>query len=255
MLCMSCQYLPIDSPKKIDKEKLVNTELMIIKNYLDKGEPRLAWEQLRQLDRKFPNHPDILNVTGLTHLTLKNHINALKSFKKAYKIYPKVTYALNLSSAYISIGKFKKARTLLVKIIKNKSDYEYRERLWHNLALTYEKEKKYRSAIKFYKKANQINPNFILSMINLGKLYKIIKNDRLAENMFQKTISICKNCYEPVHELAVSFINKGKFTNAVSILERYIKMSKKSGKDFMSAQKLLNMAQTYVQRQKSLSSN
>ena len=49
MLCMSCQYLPIDSPKKIDKEKLVNTELMIIKNYLDKGEPRLAWEQLRQL--------------------------------------------------------------------------------------------------------------------------------------------------------------------------------------------------------------
>ncbi|NRA45073.1 MAG: tetratricopeptide repeat protein [Oligoflexales bacterium] len=248
----SCYTLKTDTPPepKGDKEGLLMTKMSLIKRYLDKGQASVAWDHVRQLYQSHPEHPDILNLVGLTHLALNNEHKAAQVFAKAYKLMPKTSYGLNLSSAYISIGSFKKARKLILRLTKTSKKYKFRERLWHNLALTYEKENQLSKAHKFYQKAIKINPNFLLSLLNLGRLYKITNKDARAMRYYKKASQVCLQCFEPVNELATYFINQGKFGRAISVLNRYLKGSKADAdsKSLASAKNLISLAKNIKAR-------
>lgn len=230
--------------QKGDIEALLATKMSLIKRYLDKGQPSVAWDHVRKIYQEHPDHPDVLNLVGLTHLALNNEHKAAQVFKKAYKLKPKASYGLNLSSAYISIGSLKKARKLIVRLLKTSKNYKFRERLWHNLALTYEKDNQLGKANKYYQKAIKINPNFLLSLLNLGRLYKISNKDARAMKYYRKAAQVCTQCFEPVNELATYLINQGKFGRAIAVLNRFLKGNKSDteNKNLASAKNLISLA-------------
>ena len=74
-LSLGCQTTKLnDQGKKVDKEvqkkTLLNTELMIVRNNLDQ-KPREAWNNIKNLKRKYPNNPDVLNLLGIVYLNLE----------------------------------------------------------------------------------------------------------------------------------------------------------------------------------------
>ena len=241
----SCISLNPESPAESngEPEGLLMTKMSLIKRYLDKGQPSVAWDHVRQLLQEYPDHPDILNLVGLTHLALNNETKATQVLAKAYKLKPKTSYGLNLSSAFITTGSYRKARRLILRLIKTDGKYKFRERLWHNLALTYEKQNQLRKASKYYQKAIKINPNFLLSLLNLGRLYKIANKDARAMKYYKKASQVCVKCFEPVNELATFFINQGKFTRAIYLLNKYLKANKADAdsKQFANAKNLISL--------------
>lgn len=245
-MSISCLTLNTQSPSnsKGDIEGLLRTKMSLINRYLDKGQANLAWDHLRRLYQDHPENPDVLNLVGLTHLALNNEQKAVQVFAKAYKLRPKTSYGLNLSSAFISIGSYKKARRIILRLIKTSKKYKFRERLWHNLALTYEKERQLRKANKYYHKAIKINPNFLLSLLNLGRLYKIASKNTRAMRYYKKASQVCQQCFEPVNELATFFMNQGRFSRAISVLNLYLKANKTNAdsKHFANAKNLISLA-------------
>ena len=96
-----------DSPEKRKKE-ILDTQKSLIVSFLNKSMPHLALKELRVLIRKSPEDADLLNLMGLTQLSLNNSRVAVKYFKRSYNESPSISVALNLSSSYITFSNIRK---------------------------------------------------------------------------------------------------------------------------------------------------
>ncbi|MCB9229267.1 MAG: tetratricopeptide repeat protein [Deltaproteobacteria bacterium] len=240
-----------EDPATLRKQNdLISGELTLIRRLLDEGKAEKAWASMRGLYQKHPDKPDVLNLAGLIHLALDNQDQAISIFRKAYQLRPAPATGLNLSSAYIASGHYKKARQILARLIRAGQPYEFRERLWHNYALTWEKEKQYKKASKYYQKALKINPAYFLSLVRLATLAKIVGNKNMSLHLFEKASRSCKSCFEPVHEIASFYINEGKYSEAVRILRGYLKTEKNIPlAERQQAKNLLQLARLATRRQ------
>ena len=127
--------------------------------------------------------------------------------------------------------------------------FRSRERLWHNYALVFEKQNILNEAVKSYKKALKINPNFLLTLLRLGKIYKRLNKPRTSYRYFQKAGHLCPSCFEAINEIAVRQINIGKYAKAVKILKKFIRNKKNSEKNRADAKNLLSLANNIRARQ------
>ena len=193
--------------------------------------------------RLHPKDADFQNLMGLTQLAMENPSKASKYFKNSYKINPRTSVALNLSSAYIEDGKFLKAIQLLKKVNKDKvsENYQYPERIFHNIALAAERNRNHRQAVKYYQVALSENPNYYLSLMRLGQLYEKSKRPLDAQKTFVKAKNSCPKCFDPVNALAMGFIAKGKHRSAFRVLKRYARKNEISDENRMKAKKLIVM--------------
>ena len=231
-------------------EEVLQGELTLIKKYLDDGKASRAWESLRPLYRKHPEHPDVLTVAGLTHLVLDNNEKAIRILKKVQRLRPRVSTGLNLSSAYIASGQYDKAGAILVRAIRANRSYKYKERLWHNLALVREKQKKTKKAIKFYRKALSINPAYILSLNRLAAVYNRTGRKKWAIRYYEKARQVCGVCFQPVRALARIYMNRGSHGAAVKVLRDFLRKGTSSlpKEQKKSAAHLLQLARRIQKR-------
>ena len=102
LLCLtSCMHSwPFMSQNEKQKE-LLDTELMLIHNLLGQGKNKQALVNLSNMKRKYPENAEVLELTGITHLILKNYLSAEMFLKKSYMLYPSPRSALNFSSCLI----------------------------------------------------------------------------------------------------------------------------------------------------------
>ena len=234
----SCAYFKTGpSEEELQKIKLIETKVLLAQNKLEQARPQAALLELRSLDQKHPNNPMILNMLGLVHLALKNEIKALESLEKAHKIEPtKIAYGLNLSSVYLSVGKISQARELLVKLAEDDS-YHYKERLLHNIALTYENEGDLKNAKAFYEEALVENPVYYLSMIGLGKVYEKQSNLNKAFHSYKKAAQYCPTCYEAREKLAYFYAPRS-LKKALKILSSFMSIEEVARSDRDKAARL-----------------
>ena len=203
--------------------------------------PHLALKELRVLIRKYPNEADLLNLMGLTQLSLNNSQVAVKYFNRSYKASPSISVALNLSSSYINLQQYSKAIKLLKKVKKSSlyEDYQYPERINHNLGLAYEKSKKNGLAKKYYKSALQFNPVYYLTLMRVGELYRRSGKIKTSMKYFYKAKASCGVCYDPVKAISHNYVALGQGSKAVPLVKSFLKTKDLSPLNRQKAAKLL----------------
>lgn len=218
-------------------EEMIETKILLAQHKLEQARPQAALPELRALDIKYPKTPMVLNMLGLVHLALKNYKKALENLKEAYLLEPqKIAFGLNLSSVYLSLGKTEIARKLLTELAKDES-YPYKERIFHNIALSYEKEGKWKEAEGYYEEALGENPVYYLSMVNLANLYEKNAQKKKAFLAYKKASEYCPTCYEARAKLAQIYA-PFKLKEALGVLDSYIGIKEVSEEDRLSARKL-----------------
>lgn len=211
----------------VQEDEALKSEKGIIVTYINSGELSVALRRLRLSLDKYPNDSELNNLMGLVQLSLKNYKSSLDYFQRSYQIEPKPLVELNISSAMIETGDHKGARTILARLIKTPKDkgYQYKERLYHNLAFSYQKTKNYTTAIRLYKKALEENPTYHMSWQNMGQCYEFLKNTKLALDSYQKAKLNCFGCYEPITLLVDFHLNNNNTQAAVKELQDYLGVS------------------------------
>ncbi len=235
----SCQHL--SDEKEASIQKIVETNINFAQKQVDLGKPEEALQALRNLRETFPDNASIFNMMGICYLALSRPAQAKAYFQKAYKKEALTIYALNLSSSLISTGAYVQAQKLLDKTLRDKS-YPYKERIFHNYALTFEKRKLYKKAIYYYNKALDENPSYYLSSFRLGKIYLNLNQKQSARKTFETAYHSCQICIEPIRELSLLYLESGEAAKASALLQDFLanKEITKEGRD--EAKKLLSLS-------------
>jgi Tfp pilus assembly protein PilF len=208
-----------------DAERL-STQRAIVVNYLNRGLPLRALHELRAMLVQYPDNADLLGLNGLAHLALSNPEDATASLKRAYDLKPSLTTGLNLSSAYLESGKFREAMQLLFAVRKNREEmasYSYPERVHHNLGLALERQKKPKTAEKYYRAALKQNPNFYLSLMQLAGIQSRDGKSKSAIELYRRAQQSCSSCYDPVEAQAISFIKLNQPAFGRKLVEGYLR--------------------------------
>lgn len=230
------------APSQADIEKkLLQSQLVLVQNSLDNGQPEKSHGILREALQKFPENPDLHNFMGLTQLALKNSSRAIVHFEKSYQLSPEVGVALNLSSAYIDSGDYKKALIKLKSLVKEaqSKSYPYQERIYHNIGYTLIKLRKNKEAEKWFKMALEENPTFFPTHLELGRLYLAQKRDEEAMNSLKRSHDYCLPCWEPVELLVGFYKGQKNYKEATTLLVSYLRTAEISEESKNLGQKLL----------------
>ena len=244
----ACQTIQKENHVEKREKEIFDTQKSLVVSFLNKGLPHLALKELRILVKKHPNEPDFLNLMGLTQLSLNNSEMAVKFFKRSYKAKESIPVALNLSSAYINMKLYNKA----IKLLKNTqetelySNYNYPERVNHNIALAYEKNRKTKLAIKYYKTALKFNPVYYLSLMRVADLYKRQGNIKVSMKYYYKAKTSCSVCYDPIKSISQNYIALGQAQKAVPIVKTFLKNKEVSPLNRSKGTKLLRYTQKNV---------
>lgn len=84
----------------------------------------------------------------------------------------------------------------------------------YNLGLKSYEQGDISSAITFFKKSIDLDPNFVDAYFNLGAIYKKQKNYFNAIQAFQKAVDLSKEDYESIYELASCYLEDKKYDKA-----------------------------------------
>jgi len=226
---LACQTT---SPKKEDltsrpelEKKLLESQMALVQNAVDSGHPEKAHALLRESLQKFPENPQLHNLMGLTQLALKNSKRALFHFEKSYQILPEIASGLNLSSALIDQGDYKRALIQLKTLIAEAKtkQYSYQERIYHNVGFTLLKLNKMRAAEKWFKMALEENPTFFPSHLELARIY--LSQNRMAEAniSLKRSHDYCLPCWEPIELLVGLYKTTHRYRDAHVLLVSYLK--------------------------------
>lgn len=224
LMLIGCQTLEKESDPKDHKAEVIETQKALVVSLLNKGLPNMAYKELRELIRQNPQDPDFQNLMGLTQLSLNNPSQAITFFNAAYKIDKKPSFVLNLSSALIETKQHQKAVTLLTGFTKQKSfkEYAYPERVYHNIALSFERMGKVPQAEVFYKKALNANTNYFISHMKLAALYERTKRLKLANESYSTALRLCPACSDPVMGMSNVYIQSNQPEKALKLLTNYL---------------------------------
>lgn len=217
----ACQSIKRDSKQ----DRIIKSQLRIITNYLNAGMPAQAHQELRNSLAKYPNNPSFLRLMGVAQLALNNVPKAILYLQKVYKLEPTVVHGLNLSSAYIAAKQYATAKKLLLKLLEDAEDYQYKERLYHNLALIHSDQRTMRTAEKYYLQALSENPSYYLALLKLGILYKKHRHHKKAIQYLKQAKNFCRKCYEPVDYLAATYLEIKRSDLAVKELTTYSRLT------------------------------
>jgi predicted Zn-dependent protease len=212
---------PSEEEKQSSIQKIVDTNIAFAQKQIDAGKPEQALEALRPLLRNFPDNAALLNILGITYLALSRAEQAKTYFQKAYKKEKAPGYALNLSSALISLGDYLEAEKVLLEHVTAKT-YAYMERIYHNYGLTFEKRKRYKKALAFYNKALDENPSYYLSNLRIGAIYKKFHKKQAAFSAFEKAYQSCQICIDALSELCKIYFQNGQYAKSSQMLREFL---------------------------------
>lgn len=248
IMLSGCQILNVVDAEERQRQEVLTTQKSLVVSFLNKGLPEMAIKELRALIAKYPDDADFRNLMGLAQLAIKNHTEAIRYLHEAYKIEPRPSIALNLSSAYIEAGQFSKSITLLMALSKQKNmeSYLHPERISHNIGLASERNKNTKQAEKYYLKALSQNPSFYISLMRLGSLYENTKQPKKAYTYFYKAKATCPTCFDPVNALTMNYLAEGKTQKATQIAKAFLAQKELLPQDRVRGVRLLELTKKAV---------
>ena len=149
----------------------------------------------------------------------KNYNSFIKSGLKLLKKNPKnyqLTYLIGLS--YVNLQKYAEAEKYFDKLLYVQKKPE----IFFIQANIHKQLKKYDSAISYFEKAIQLNPNFSEAYNNLGNTKKRVGKIDEAIFCFEKAIQLKENNIEAYLNLANIYKENKKFNKLIKIYEKIL---------------------------------
>lgn len=159
---------PVTSEK--EKEIALATLNQGIEFY-NTGKYIMALKKLLEAEETIPDNPTLHNTLGLVYLAKDRHQTAADHFKKALKYNPDYIEAKNnLGAAYIKLEEWDKAIQIFKDVAQNIL-YPTPEIPYSNLGWVYYNQNLYKTAKSYFKKALEINPNYLIPIHGLASVY------------------------------------------------------------------------------------
>jgi Tfp pilus assembly protein PilF len=144
---------------------------------------------LRALNLK-PNYSDARNNLGVNYLEMQRWDDAIRQFKLVTEdiFYQNQSAAgINLGLAYFGKGDYPKALSLLRSVV---ADFPRDPRGRMNLGKVYFALEKYDLAIDEYKRALELNADYVNAHYNLGLVYLKKNNNSAAQSAFMEVMRL-----------------------------------------------------------------
>jgi len=199
------------------------------------NDPVAFWEDaVRKSPGHFRSHANL----GMSYLQVKAYDSALKPLQKALTLsppYPAEIYT-NIGLLYLEIGKLDLARQNLERAVSLNSNNFVGLDL---LGTLYRKEQAYSEAIRYYRRASAINPDFAPSYYNLGTLYREMGDTDNAVKMLTQALALRPMWSEAYSTLGLVRVQQGRYDLAEVALLKAVRINDKGH------EALFNLAKVY----------
>lgn len=138
---------------------------------LEQGKTSQAIESMHKAIEQDPRMVEAYNFLGLIYLTNSEFDKSIEQFEEAVKIDPYFTDARNnLGIAYRRVGRLDRAEKEFQEALKN-GNYRNPEKIYLNLGHLYLEQGRTGEAIEAFRRAVEIDPEYLLGLIGLGEAY------------------------------------------------------------------------------------
>ncbi|MEM7542641.1 MAG: type IV pilus biogenesis/stability protein PilW [Pseudomonadota bacterium] len=171
-VCLTaCQSSPTPQERREDPEKIaaLNTQLAI--QYIQEAQYDIALKRIEKALAADPRHVDAFNAQGLLYNRLGESEKAESSFKRAIRIEPDNSGALNNYGLFLcSQKRYDEGIELLTKAIANPL-YRNPEIAYGNAGNCALRKSDNTLAENYFRQALEINPNFAAVLLEMSKLF------------------------------------------------------------------------------------
>jgi hypothetical protein len=162
----------------MELDKKIQIKISQINNLFKSKKFNETISKCKKLLKEIPNNSYLLNIIGLSHQSLGNHLEAKNTFIKCLKYNPgnfstMNNYAMALKSLHETI----EAKKILENVIEKKPDYI---NALNNLANIHRESKDYNTAIKLYNRVLELDHEITIVHYNLALSYYGVKKTDLA---------------------------------------------------------------------------
>lgn len=183
--------------------------------YMRQGNYTEGLKELLKAEKIYADDHLLHNDLGLVYLAKKRYDKAEQHFKKAIKLKPEYASARNnLGLVYLAAENWDAAIKSFESVT---SDLLYGTPHFplSNLGLAYYHKKDYQNAEKYYLKALDIEPNFILALRGLGKTYLAVNKNPAAISVFEKAVKRAPNYADIYLDLGNAYRSAGEYQKAL----------------------------------------
>ncbi|MFQ5786642.1 MAG: tetratricopeptide repeat protein [Thermodesulfobacteriota bacterium] len=182
-------------------------------------------ETAEKMDKK---DPEIPLIKGLIFFGLRDYNQSEKFYKKSLKLksdYSEARY--NLCVLYLRTERLNQA---IEECSLASSDilYRSRDKAFTTLGVAYFKKGDLDRAKEYYEKALEINPAFVYTHNELGKLYLEIGEYQLAVAEFKKAVFGYELYDEAIYNLGIAYLKLGLTIEACQSFKRVVEISSSS---------------------------
>ena len=193
--------------------------------YMNQGDLTAALRELLEAEALNPEDPIVHNDLGLCYM-LKNRMpDAVAHFKKAIDLKPGYAPARNnLGTAYLKMKEWDAAIEVFKEITQDLL-YATPHYPLSNLGLAYYQKGQYRTAMRYYKKALEVQPNFANALRGVGRTYLATNQGRLALKYLMRAVKVAPKAPEIHLDLGEAYLLVGRFTEARNAYDMVIDLA------------------------------
>lgn len=233
LLLVGCASKP-----DIDPRRAAETHYQLGTAYFNAGDFQRALPEYAKAVELNPSEALYHDAMG-TALMFNRHLDAaIAEFQEALRIDPKFTEAKNnLGTAYLLKGDLERARATFNDVLRDPF-YATPQFAYFNLAKIYEREGKNDEAIAEYKRALDIDRDYVDAHNSLGILYLRQKRADLAIEEFTEATRLNPKVALYQRNLGVAYVEAGKGQKARRAFERVLELER-DGPSATYARKML----------------
>ncbi|KAJ8366170.1 hypothetical protein SKAU_G00150010 [Synaphobranchus kaupii] len=219
-----------------------------------------ASKQLRRVLELDPNNAHMMVLLGMKHADYGEHEKAEELIERAMELEPNKPYVIQyVAKYYRNKGKVDESISLLKRALEWTPDSAT---LHHQLGLSYDRktannsdeaDNLFRLSIQHLEQAISLKPSFISAMVKLAQLYAKGKDNRKAEEMFQRAFDVATARKEHLPMVTVNYAHFQLYNNrseplAVMHYKEGLKLQKDTQEGGTCAKKLENIANKKISR-------
>ena len=203
-------------PSTSRNENLAKATREIGEAYMRQGDYTAALRELLTAEKLDPQDPFVHNDLGLCYMAKKHMTDAIAHFKKAVALKPSYAPARNnLGTAYLTVGSWDAAIETFQEITKDVL-YATPHYPLANLGMAYFEKGEYPTALKYYKEALKLQPNFVVALRGVGRTYLAMNQGRLALRYLEAAVQQAPQVADIHFDLAEAYLLVGNIDQATA---------------------------------------
>lgn len=182
--------------------------------YMNQGDLTAALRELLKAEALNPDDHIVHNDLGLCYMLKKRMPDAIAHFKKAIELKPGYAPARNnLGTAYLEMKEWDAAIAVFKEITQDLL-YATPHYPLANLGLAYYNKGQYRTAMRYYKKALELQPDFANALRGVGRTYLATNQGRLALKYLLRAVKAAPRAPEIYYDLGEAYLLVGRYREA-----------------------------------------